>query len=672
MRRFVAPVSRRLGDRRSERGAVALISGLVSVVLLVVAAFVVDIGGTWARRGQLQVQADQAALYAAASLPAHDDADKFTVARKAAWYIACHPVLGQRELSTVPDCPATSSTSSPALDAYAQSLLDTGMVAFPASNQVSVTTPPAQVDFSFGQVAGPEGTVQQKTASARVLSPGNIEPFGLSLNCLLTVANNLPGQLGSETSQVLPLNYLAPGPLTKDTRHQTKWKASLATSSSLKIRSITPTQVDPVSPVTTFTVTGDGWNATSRVKVAFALGDTTLTDLTKWKTVETLELPLTGLTSLGSTSTATAVLPPTVASNPGNWHVKVMVHNGSSWVYSQQDVVLTVTLRDDITDSILTSLGCSRMLKSPRELQDGTPGNLRLNLQEGLDHGVAKHPAVATLNPPASIADALTQLRDVDGLFQCSDSGANVKDTGGNLSTGKTPNCMVLAQGSNTYTEFTDGMLGPVTTHTLADGTTKQVAGRLLCTERRPCRSDRKFTMPEHFPGREFNDDHFEDFVKADSLLTRAMFFNLSSYFDDGVPALTPHDALDPAIYGSHRFFWVPVLSTPLVPVANANDAGAYPILTFRPVFVTQDEHTGVAELDMVLSVVNTAVKNLLNIDPATTGEDDHGVLMQGSELRALRFMTIEPSALPVVPDDFSGPTTDYLGVGPKIVKLVR
>ena len=658
--------------RRDERGAVALISGLVSVVLLVVAAFVVDIGGTWARRGQLQVQADQAALYAASALPAHDEGSRLAVARKAAWYLACHPVLGQAELSTIPDCPATSSTPSPALDTYAQTLVDSGMVTFPASNQVSVTTPPARVDFSFGQVAGAEGTVQQKTASARVLSPGNVEPFGLSLNCLLTVANNLPGQLGSETSQVLPLNYLAPGPLTKDNK-QTKWRTSLSTSSTVKVSSVTPTQVDPVLPPATFTVTGQGWTTGSAVKVAFALGDLNDPDLTKFQTVETATILPTNLSSLGltTTATATAALPPLVASTPGNWHVKVAVNNGSGWVYSQQDVVLTVTLREDVTDSLLTSLGCSRMLKSPRELQDGTPGNLRLNLQEGLDHGVTKHPSVATLNPPASIDDALAQLGDVDALFQCSDSDANVKDTGGNLSTGKTPNCMVLAQGSNTYTEFTDGMLGPETTHTLADGTSKTVAGRLLCTDRRPCRDDRQFSMPQ-FPGRSFNDDHFEDFVTSDSLLTRAMFFNLSSYFDDGIPAVTPNGALEDGIYSSARFFWVPVLSTPIVPVANANDAGAYPILTFRPVFVTQDEHTGVAELDMVLSVVDAAVKNLLNIDPSETGQADHGVLMQGTELRALRFMTIEPSALPVVPDDFSGPTTDYLGVGPKIVKLVK
>ena len=40
--------------------------------------------------------------------------------------------------------------------------------------------------------------------------------------------------------------------------------------------------------------------------------------------------------------------------------------------------------------------------------------------------------------------------------------------------------------------------------------------------------------------------------------------------------------------------------------------------------------------------------------------------------LRALRFMTIEPSALPAVPDNYAGPITDYVGTGPKVVRLVR
>ena len=51
-----------------------------------------------------------------------------------------------------------------------------------------------------------------------------------------------------------------------------------------------------------------------------------------------------------------------------------------------------------------------------------------------------------------------------------------------------------------------------------------------------------------------------------------------------------------------------------------------------------------------------------------------HGLLMSpdGQTLKAVRFMTMEPTSLPLVADDWDGPTTDYVGVGPKLVKLVK
>jgi hypothetical protein len=72
----------------------------------------------------------------------------------------------------------------------------------------------------------------------------------------------------------------------------------------------------------------------------------------------------------------------------------------------------------------------------------------------------------------------------------------------------------------------------------------------------------------------------------------------------------------------------------------------------------------------MVLALVDSWVRSLLGIDAT----DDHGILMNDSDhtLRALRFMTIEPSALPAVPDNYGGPITDYVGSGPKVVRLVR
>ena len=58
-------LSQQRSPRRDERGAIAVITAiLTSMVLFVVAALTVDIGNAWARRGQLQAQVDGAALFA--------------------------------------------------------------------------------------------------------------------------------------------------------------------------------------------------------------------------------------------------------------------------------------------------------------------------------------------------------------------------------------------------------------------------------------------------------------------------------------------------------------------------------------------------------------------------------------------------------------------------------
>lgn len=666
----VHPLRRSAGGG-AEQGAIALIAALVSLVLMVVAAFTVDIGSTWATRGQLQLQADHAALFAAERLPATSDATRLVVAQQAAYSICRHPVRGQRELTAAfPDCPDTTTTTSPQVTAFAQYLLDQHLVQFPDSNQVYVKTPPARIDYSFGKAVGVDGSTQQKVAVARVGSPGSVEPIGLSLTCLLSAAGNLPSGLGSTLSGVLPLNYMAAGPLTVSSPN-TKWPdtSTQPTSGTITIDSITPAETTE-GVGGDFTVTGSGWGTLlPDVDVYFGLGDPKDAGYKHAEADTTVSV-----TALGVYGVATGTLPDLVKNTPGDWKVKVAVKSAwwTSRTWSKFDLPFTVTLPQVTADL----LGCGRMLKSPRDNQDddanGTKRDLQHNLQEGLDHGITQYPDLLTTSPPAPVtAGSLLTALD-GGLTQCpNNSSPAVTDVAGNLVDGEVPNCMVYQNGSSTTSELTDGMLGAPTTVTLGDGTTKQVAGRLVCTTARPCHHATVSASSLGLPGSyEVNDDRFEDYVNPDrqSLLTAATFFNLSTFVEDGVPVVTPKDAIEPEIYSSQRFFWVPVLSTVLAPNGNANDAGGYPVLTFRPVFVTQKTPTGVTSVDMVLDLVDLWVRSLLGIDAT----DDHGILMQGDQLRALRFMTIEPSALPSVPGDYDGPVSDYLGVGPKIIKLVK
>ena len=666
MRGVVRPASR---TRADESGAIALIAALVSLVLMVVSAFVIDIGSTWARRGQLQNQADQAALYAAEYLPAGDLAGQQAVAAQAGYYIACHLVPGQRQLTpSIPTCTSTTRASDAAIKAYGAQLVSSGLVSFPTVTQVKVVTPPARVDYSFGRAIGSDGSTQQKSAIAEVGSPGDVVPIGLSMNCMLSVAHNLPA-VGNTLSGVLPLNYMSVGPLGASSP-STSWPNGDPTDPHVKISAITPgsTLLNAGGP---FTVTGQGWGKTVTdllplVKVYFRLGSLVYT------------ADAVGVNVLNGVGTATFQLPQEVAQKAGTWQVKLAVNSAQwhGWTYSQQAIDFQVSIPAATADL----LGCGRTLKSPRDClspvtgadctNPGNPGNLTANLQEGLDHGLIAQSSLISATVPATVDDMLNALNDPAVLNKCSNNAGSgsYKDIGGNIQSGRTPNCVHLEQGiTNDADEFTAGFLGkPITS---ATGT---VAGRLVCTSERPCSSSLRSPIPSSDLGLEsgyqINDDHFTDFVKSGSVLDAAMFFNLTTYLTPGLPVVTPTSRLDPAIYSSQRFFWVPVLSLPVQ--SNGNQAGDYPILTFRPVFVTQNQPSGIQAVDMVLDLVDSWVRSLLGIDSS----DDHGILMNDVDhtLRALRFMTIEPTALPAVPANYQGPTSEYVGTGPKIIRLVK
>jgi Flp pilus assembly protein TadG len=640
--------ARRGALRRREDGAIAVISAVVSVVLLVISAFVVDIGSTWARRGQLQVQADKAALLAASSLPAVDATSERNAAKHVAYYIACHILPGQRQLTPeIPDCPDGTTTDAPAILAYAQQLLDEGSVTFPTSTQVKVVTPPARIDYGFGRVAGAEGSTQSKMAIAKVSSPGDLVPIGLPLPCLLSAVGSLPAA-GDTASGLIPLDYVTAGPLAPaGTPDATVWPASYDSSADPGRPALTQltTVPDPVvsgQAPAAFTLTGPDWGAFLDVQVVFHRGADTGTPV-----------PATSLGTpalLGGSSTVSGVLPDAVMAVPGDWQVKVGIRasllDAPLW---SDPLTLTVARPSGASETV----GCARLLDSPRADTTDTFTALERNFQEGIDHRIAGHPSLLSLTTPTLTAEEIVALASDPSLaFTCSATTPHVLDV---PNPPGTPNC-VRMQGTDAGvgTGFTRGVLAPE-----AGG----VAGRLVCSTIRPC-ADASTTVTTSQGTVTVNDDDFDQFVVDPNLLRDRLFFGLSTYVTNGIPVVTPDDALRVELYSSHRFMWVPVMSNPLEPAPGAD----YPVLTFRPVFVTQDAPEGWDTVDLLFDSADALASSL------GLGQDDvrHGLLIKDGELAAMRFMTIEPSALPPVPSSYTGPTTEYLGVGPKIVKLVK
>jgi hypothetical protein len=639
--------------RRDDTGAVALLTALVSVVLLVVAGLAVDIGNTWARRGQLQVQADRAATYAAQFLPADDDASRLELAKGVAFYLACHPVLGQRTLDpSIPACPADPSSST--LDTYAQELLDEDMVTFPVRNQVKVVTPWARVDYGFGRAVGAEGSTQRKSATAKVTSPGMLSPMALSLDCLLNVGTNVLGGAG------VPFGYIS-------TTHQgggspsitTTWPSGITYVGDPNLNGIAPGRITQrlIGPYPTVQVSGSRWptlTANQRYRVVFRQGSG-LTALTQEVGGS---LALDGGNNPRRVGHIPVVVPALVAATTGTWQVKVVVENLVAGIPVSRTYSSDTSTFD--VDGLVTptNVSCGRLLKSPRA---GTQANINFvhNLQEGIDHLLNQHPSLVSAGTSLDSLD-LAQLQTLLGLTEC--HGTDVKDTNG-LRPGETPTCVVTNMSNAYEAGFTPGMIG-------ADG-------RLACTSDHPCRPGKSFSLN----GVSINNDVFGDFVTNPSLLTADTFFNLDTYLDTSLPVVTPQSNLSREIYNSHRFMWVAVVST--AGAVSAVQAGDYPIVTFRPIFITQSSILSgttplldsglltalIPTLSSALSLLDTAMRTLLQ--PGLT--DQNGLMVDSSnKLSAVRFMTIAPDALPAVPVDYAGPEAEYLGVGPRIIRLVE
>src|SRR5215216_3195884 len=82
---------------RSERGAIAIVVGLLATTLFGVAAMAVDLGNAWSRKREVQKQVDVSALSVGWLLPMKPS-NKLAIANKVAEYFNEHAneVVGQQ------------------------------------------------------------------------------------------------------------------------------------------------------------------------------------------------------------------------------------------------------------------------------------------------------------------------------------------------------------------------------------------------------------------------------------------------------------------------------------------------------------------------------------------------------------------------------------------------
>ena len=142
-----------------------------------------------------------------------------------------------------------------------------------------------------------------------------------------------------------------------------------------------------------------------------------------------------------------------------------------------------------------------------------------------------------------------------------------------------------------------------------------------------------------------FGPDHY---TLNDEVLTCYLTDSTTSLADISSPTYSGGTVLDKSIYDSPRFFYVPVLKNDPGTGAQPQDSG-HSIIDFRPAFLTDEV------------AVSTAVKG------SQTGTSDNGVKIDSSGVVQMRVFFFNFDALPRESDS----VIDYLGVGPRILRMV-
>ncbi len=717
--------------QRDERGAIVVITALLTcMVLMLVAALTVDLGNTWARRGQLQTQADNAAIFAANYLPASTPSARLVAAKAATFYLACHPVNGQAQSdnATFPIprtasgdffCPSASfDPTATTYDAAAGGADDQRLHQLPQPFEIAVTTPWARVDYGFAKMAGVDKTDQRKSATAHVYSPGGIVPMGGSLGCIAAAANStgLLG-LGDTLSKLVPINYWSAG---KGANALGSGSGGSGIGVTWPVTPPKPTAAGAALTTTGAVVTG----STVTVSYNNASGLTGIGAVLSLLTSNLVGLGVevwfgrgssvykvpTAISAVGTTPLVP--IPAAVLATPGEWHVKVMSPMATRYqliggftfgnFQSTNDVTISVGASGlgDLTN-LDNLLSCAKPVLSPRTPAGTESADLIANIRKGLDHALGTHPALVTA------ASGLTNLSTTSlgslatgavtdpskFALSCAGNVDSVVDTSANSAA--QPNCVKVDTNQSWNYEFTQGFLTP--------------QGRLSCALPDNC-NHATFNGSDFGMAGQYNDDQLADFINAANktpILDDMLFTSLDTMIQTSIPLLTPNNLISSDLYASPRFFWAPVLTT----VYTTGTTASYPVLTFRPAFITQESPslTGTQkllnslslELDAELAGVisggitllngvllatiraaigpNVGLSSLLSLlqDPsAATKVEQHGLVVDKSlaadrRLEALRVMNINPGALPAVDQDYSGPITDYLGSGPRVIRLV-
>lgn len=540
----------RAARTKSERGAVAIVVGLLASVLFGVAAMAVDLGNAWARKREVQKQVDVSALSVGWLLPMHPS-NKQAIADKVAAYFNDHAneVVGQ---ANVTGSQLINGVSSDGELAFQH---EDGSSCTDDCPQMRVLAPAARVEAGLAAVLGVDYVNVQGVATVRIASElppkSKTIPFWLPTGCGF-------------------------GPTEADTTQGNGNQVTTPTSQPTVTATPTAEPYYP-SPVGSHTLSG------TAVSAVGYLGSTTISGYSvsgvaaQFKKVTLRAFPPTGTAfvdfaaqTAGNGAVPSFPIAKEISSTVGDWRVYAlaMKANGSGLEYSSNYLTIRVnapavtpsptpTPTAEPSDSgvVVGCVGQDRgnfgQLDSPR-VEGGTKqARLAKNIALGIDHSLV----------PYVFAPGQSERKDCgapEGGLLLGAQLDNISQDGNNCIVGDTGN-----DGPKMMDGMIQGISGGI------PGRLDVANGHTTC----PGRSD----VTES--GKLINNDVLSCYLRHGATLA-----------DISQPGTLNANMLDPSVVNSPRFVWLPV-----VYATDRAQKNYQPIRHFVPGFITDETQTTAA-----------------------------------------------------------------------------
>jgi Flp pilus assembly protein TadG len=607
-------IKRRL-RRRSESGAVAIMFALLTITLLALAALGTDIGNEVSRHTDTQRQADFAAFAAAQQMTGTAKAGSPVPAA------ILNAVVTSMNSNQVQDDSAAKVTCIKNHDCVKASQLTDGNLANGevryTSAGLEVIAPDHKVSFGAARIMGIDTAYVGARATVNIFSPGlRVLPMFAVLGCDYGLQTLADPANGHDTPAVPTLAFNTDTNTTQE-------------NSPLVLKDSTGTPVNSLalnSTGNTLTITASKWS-NSRY-IGFFRGDNTSPTL-----IQTVAVPGAPFTKNPATA-VTVNIPNAVTQVQTAWYVRIYdstgtenptasPHSPGQWSPAAQALGIRVG------NAVLqcnqgSSDGNFGTLKLPRTVPNQPSSWLPVNISQGLQSplSLTVHQQWATDSPAGKCTDGVNGAVTSPGSQGTLVPYTNCVSTDTGLAANDATQGLVT--GSNGY----PGLLTTANTKSgcAPDGTS----------------ANRTVTVNGPAGG---------TFSIDNSVLTCYLTNTTTSLADIANSSYNKGAVLDKSIVDDPRFVWVPV-------VAVKPDCGTcanYSIIDVRPAFITDEQP------------ISTAVKNSTPAQNGVTA--DNGVTISNNGITALKVLFFNSDAMP---RDVNDNVITYLGVGPKIVRLIN